>query len=53
MYYKFKCPKCKNKQLVHMPFVEYTATGHHCDKCNAELVRDIKPAVNNTNRKVN
>ena len=36
-----------------MPFVEYTAMGHHCDKCNAELVRDVKPAVNNTNRKVN
>ena len=40
MIYKFICPKCGKKQDLVMRITEYKSTGHACQDCGTEMVRD-------------
>lgn len=42
MNYPFECPNCGYKETISMPMAEYKASGHMCEKCNAEMRRDPK-----------
>ena len=41
MKYGFVCPKCDFRKEIDMKMSEYTSSGHLCDKCNEEMIRDI------------
>lgn len=45
MRYEFVCPECGHHQIVEMRMSEYTPDGHKCEKCNAELQRDVNNMV--------
>lgn len=52
MNYQFICPKCGKQKTISIPASEYTANGHFCDKCGAELKRDIKDFCTSSPRNI-
>lgn len=45
MDYPFEYSKCKHKEIISMPITEYVATGHLCEECDTEMVREVKSLV--------
>jgi len=52
MIYKFICPKCGEKAEIVMPITQYTSEGHKCEKCGAELKRDVTDYCTSSPRNV-